>query len=76
MIEKFGRVVRMKNISDNYMTLIAMFDQSNQVEFFKLINDETTDRIEDALMSVNNFDTAKLMRAARSNGATWSQTKR
>jgi hypothetical protein len=60
MIEKFGRVVRMKNISDNYMSLIAMFDQSNQMEFFKLINYETIDRIEDALMSVNDFDTIKL----------------
>lgn len=54
MREKFERVLKTKNIADNYMFLIAMFDMHNQALFAKQLTSSTLNMLIDALVEVDN----------------------
>ena len=47
--EKFSKVVRMENVKDNYMSMIAMFDHINQAHLFHILPLDLLARIRDAL---------------------------
>lgn len=47
--EKFKKVVPLKNIRDNYMFMIAMFDHINQKKLFEWLRSETLVRVQQAL---------------------------
>lgn len=48
--EKVGRIRDLKNVKDNYMYMVAMFDSENQAKLFTMVRPETQDRIEKALV--------------------------
>lgn len=66
MMEKMDRVLRMKNISDNYMSMIAMFDVGNQYELFTWLDAASAEKIKAALVDVDNSTTLRILENAQS----------
>lgn len=48
--EKIGRIKDLKNISDNFMYMIAMFDSGNQRKLAKMLSKETRLAVRDRMI--------------------------
>ena len=48
--EKIDSIKDIKNVSDNYMHMVAMFDSSNQAKLFAAVKPETEERINAAIL--------------------------
>lgn len=49
--EKINRIKDLKNVGDNFMYMVAMFDNNNQGKLRRLISDETRQAICDRIRS-------------------------
>lgn len=52
--EKIGRIRDMGNISDNFMYILAMFDQINQRILFRKLKDETRHAVNERMVDGGN----------------------
>ena len=53
--EKIDRIKNMKNIQDNVMSMIAMFDMNNMTKLSIILSPETRKAISDRMISVGNL---------------------
>lgn len=53
--EKVGRIKDMKNISDNFMTIVAMFDMSNQYKLAVSLSEETREAVNVRMVDGGNI---------------------
>ena len=51
--DKIRDIQNMKNIGDNFMTILAMFDEGNQWLLMKYASEELQQAIRDRIVSVN-----------------------
>jgi hypothetical protein len=49
--EKIGRIKDLKNVSDNFMYMVAMFDMDNQKRLAKLLSEEAKKAIAERIKS-------------------------
>lgn len=49
--EKVGRIKDIKNVGDNFMYMVAMFDSSNQLELSLRLKSETKKAIADRMVA-------------------------
>lgn len=54
--EKLERIKNVGNISDNFMYLLAMFDNINQRKVAKLLKEDTVEDLRERLLAGNNGD--------------------
>ncbi len=54
--EKINRIKDIKNVDDNFMYMIAMFDYINIQKLSKKLSAEAKQAIYERLLSVDNFD--------------------
>ncbi len=47
--EKIDRIKDIANVSDNYMYMVAMFDETNQAKLMQAVQPETAARIREAM---------------------------
>lgn len=52
--EKIDRIRDIKNISDNFMYMVAMFDNNNQEKLAALLSNETRKSVRDRMISGGN----------------------
>lgn len=52
--EKIAVLDRMTNIRDNWMYIVAMFDQGNQTKLLRMLNYDTVVLVMDAISSVSS----------------------
>lgn len=52
--EKVNRIKDIKNIEDNFMYMIAMFDGDNQAKLAQLLTDETRKAVSDRMIDGGN----------------------
>ena len=48
--EKISQIKDIKNVDDNYMYIVAMFDADNQAKLLDMVKPETAERINAALV--------------------------
>lgn len=46
--EKIDRIKDIENVDDNYMYMVAMFDDNNQAKLYALLKPESLDRVLEA----------------------------
>ena len=54
--EKVGQIEGLKNMSDNFMYMVAMFDSNNQWSLAQLLSDETRQAVHDRIIDGGGFD--------------------
>lgn len=54
--EKVRRVESMENIRDNFMTVVAMFDVTNQRKLAELLGDQTREMVSERMRSAGHPD--------------------
>jgi len=52
--EKIGRIKDIKNISDNFMYMVAMFDINNQALLAEKLSDETRQAVRERMIDGGN----------------------
>ena len=52
--EKIGRIKDIKNIQDNFMFMVAMFDQDNQRKLAEKLKPETRKAVKDRMIAGGN----------------------
>jgi hypothetical protein len=56
MEEKLSRIRDIQNIQDNFMYMLAMFDEENQTAAISLLKEETKDAVRERMIAGGNED--------------------
>lgn len=52
--EKIGSILKIKNVSDNFMYMVAMFDHGNQCKLAERLSEDTREAIRERMISGGN----------------------